>query len=164
MTFRLVHAPLLILTLVLVAAPLVHARQSASAPLEERMSHAEFMRLGLDKLSPAQLKGLNSWLHTHGLNGPSMDSPRVNQAEAPPAPDTKADTDIHSRIAGTFHGWESGTVLTLANGQQWKVMGDSQVMSRSMDHPKVTLRKGFLGSWMLSVDGVRETTHVRRVH
>ncbi|MBB6182755.1 hypothetical protein [Oleiagrimonas soli] len=140
----------------------VHAQSMPKpAPLEERMSHAEFMRLGLDKLSPAQLKALNVWLQTHGERGPSMDDYVPRSARA--AGDDMGDADIHSSIVGAFRGWDAYTVFTLANGQHWKVSEDSQMTMRSIDNPKVTLRKGFLGSWLLSVDGSRESVRVSRV-
>ncbi|WP_113063421.1 hypothetical protein [Oleiagrimonas sp. MCCC 1A03011] len=148
---------------VLSVCTVAHAQaKPKSAPLEERMSHAEFLRLGLDKLTPAQLKALNTWLQTHGERGPSMDD-FVPARSARASHDDTGDADIHSLIAGTFRGWDSYTVFTLANGQRWRVSEDSQMTMHSIDNPKVTLRKGFLGSWLLSVDGARESVHVTRV-
>lgn len=138
-----------------------HAQQARKpAPLQERMSYAEFKRLGLDKLSPDQLQALNAWLGTHGESGPSMDAAGAAPANAPAGAPVTDNKDIHTRIVGTFRGWDADTVFTLANGQRWQVADDSQLMMHSLDNPKVTLRKGFFGSWLLSLDGTNETVHV----
>jgi len=151
--------------LCMLATPPAHARQHDrnDAPLQERMSYAEFTRLGLDKLSPAQLKALNAWLHAHGDRGPSVDAvepPRAAQAETA----NRGPSEIHTHIVGTFTGWNSGTVFTLANGQRWQVAGDSELMIHSMRDPGVTLRKSFFGSWLLDVDGVDQEVHVTPAH
>lgn len=149
------------LALALSLSPQVQARpQQAYAPLQERMSHAAFMRLGLDKLSPAQLQGLNAWLRNHGEIGPSMDAQRAGAARGPAVSSRQDARELRSHIVGPFHGWESGTVFTLANGQRWKVTGDSESMASTAPNPAVTLRKGFLGGWLMNIDGVRQTVHV----
>jgi hypothetical protein len=155
--------PLICLTALLVLASWpVFAQPPQQAPLQERMSYAQFKRLGLDKLSPEQLKALNAWLRTHGEQGPSMDRAPARTAAQPAARKTKQTDgkDIHSHIVGTFRGWDSDTVFTLANGQRWQVADDSEMMMHSLDNPKVTLRKGFFGSWLLSVDGTHQSVRV----
>lgn len=139
-----------------------HAKNTQAAPLQERMSYAQFKRMGLDKLSPEQLKALNTWLRTHGEQGPSMDAaaPARTRATAPAGKAPANGKDIHTRIAGTFRGWDSDTVFTLANGQRWQVADDSEMMMHSLDNPKVTLHKGFFGSWLLSVDGTHQSVRV----
>ncbi len=148
------------LLLVLAVVP-ARAQQATPAPLQERMSYAQFKRLGLDKLTPAQLDALNAWLREHGETGPALDAaPASSNAPRPAAPAAQGNADIHARIKGSFRGWDNGTVFTLDNGQRWKVSEDSQLMMRSIDNPKVTLRKGFFGSWLLSLDGTNETVRV----
>jgi hypothetical protein len=143
----------------------VHAQQAQSAPLQERMSYAQFKRLGLDKLTPAQLDTLNAWLRKHGDRGPSMEAAAVpSRQPATAQPNTTNSGDIHTRIDGTFRGWDADTVFTLANGQRWRVVDDSQQMMHSMHNPKVTLRKGFFGSWLLSVDGTSQSVRVSLEH
>ena len=139
------------------------AQQANPAPLQERMSYAQFKRLGLDKLSPAQLKALNAWLATHGESGPSMDSAGPGQGQRDSTAQ-RGSKDIHTHIVGTFRGWDTGTVFTLANGQRWQVADDSSLMIHSMKNPAVTLRKSFFGSWLLDVDGVDQSVHVTRKH
>ena len=151
--------------LCMLAVPQVRAQQHNphDAPLQERMSYAEFTRLGLDKLSPAQLKALNAWLHTHGERGPSVEAMESARAAQPQKAGTGPD-EIHTHIVGAFNGWNSGSVFTLANGQRWQVAGDSQLMIHSMHNPKVTLRKSFFGSWLMDVDGVDQEVHITPAH
>lgn len=144
------------LFLALAIAPLAHAQTPTFSSLEERMSHAEFVRLGLDKLSPEQLEGLNEWLRAHGASGPSLDA--TTAAAAPTA--TAPQGDVHSRLVGDFRGWKYGTVFELENGQRWQVTDDTPMTIRSVPSPMVTVRKGFLGNWLLSVDGINDSVHV----
>lgn len=145
-------------------APALHAADSASSPatLQERMSYAQFKRLGLDRLSPEQLKGLNLWLSSHGMNGPSVDQVQHEAADQAAGVTHRVRRHtIHSTLVGRFNGWENGTVFTLANGQHWAVQDTSEPMHiAAIDQPKVTVEPGFLGSWMFSVDGVRDVVHV----
>lgn len=161
----LVRTSCLALVLVFFVPVAAHAQQHSSAPLQERMSYAEFMRLGLNKLSPDQLKALNAWLQEHGDTGPSLEAaPAANGGTGSAAESASQPGELHTHIVGEFHGWESGTVFKFANGRRAEVIGDSEVMVHSIDSPGVTLRKGFLGGWLMDVDGVRETVHVKMLH
>src|SRR4051794_12982530 len=106
----------LVLTAALAACAMTSAHADDNSTLEERMSFKDFTRLGLDKLSPEQLKGLNEWMKTHG--GPAC---RPGVAGAPVAgavgAAAPAEKDKYSaKLVGEFKGWEKGTVLRLADG------------------------------------------------
>ncbi|MCE5232749.1 MAG: hypothetical protein ABFC67_13055 [Mizugakiibacter sp.] len=132
--------------------------QHGFSSLEETMPYATFKEFGLDRLSPEQLKGLNAWLREHGM----PDS--AGAAAAPPAaaaaPTARA---FSSRIAGKFTGWSFDTVLTLENGQQWRVLDHDPVMANPRANPKVSLEPGMLGGWTLSVEGTPGIAHVEQV-
>ncbi len=153
----------------LVALACVSAIPSASAadacaPLQERMSYARFRKLGLDQLSAQQLKGLNAWLAAHGSCGSGM--PDATRAPATPPHDTASGVSggpIHSRIAGDFTGWDKDTVLTLQNGQRWRVTDDTPMHIARLHNPQVTVRKGLFNAWLLGVKGVGQTAHVAPV-
>lgn len=142
--------------------------RAADAPLQERMSYAEFRKLGLDQLSEQQIKGLNAWLQAHGDCGASMSEAArpsagsVASKATPAAQDTQSD-HIQSRIAGDFSGWSNDTVLTLQNGQRWRVTDDESMHIATLHDPQVTLWKGLFNAWLLSVDGLDQTAHVARV-
>lgn len=151
MTLPLTRLLCLPLFLVMVATPPVRAEQTPWS-LEEQMSHAEFMRLGLDRLSPEQLGALNEWLRSRGSNGPSMDTSKTGT--------TLPQSDVESRLVGDFRGWEYGTVFKLENGQSWQVTEDTPMTIRSIPSPRISVRKGFFGNWLFSIEGVSETVHV----
>jgi len=151
---------LLPLTLLLAStsAPLAHADDTST--LEERMSYKDFTRLGLDKLSQDQLRGLNDWFNAHGLSCPPAAATGANPTGAAPATAAAAPPGrTTSRLVGDFTGWEKGTVLTLANGQRWEIRDDEPLVASHEPSPEVTVEKGLFG-WRLSVAGHAELAHV----
>jgi hypothetical protein len=69
---------------------------------------------------------------------------------------------LESYIPGKFEGWGPKSVITLANGQAWQVIDDSARFA-NLQNPKVTLRRGMLGSFFLDIAGVNPSPRVRRV-
>jgi hypothetical protein len=69
---------------------------------------------------------------------------------------------VDSRIEGHFAGWYPGTRIRLANGQVWQVT-DGTSRFADVDNPKVTVRRGAMGSFFLDIDGVNPSPRVRRV-
>jgi lipoprotein-anchoring transpeptidase ErfK/SrfK len=70
---------------------------------------------------------------------------------------------IHSSVVGRFDGWSPGTVLTLANGQVWKVTDDADAVLPIMQNPKVEITRGLLGAYFLQVEGHTNSARVARV-
>jgi hypothetical protein len=70
--------------------------------------------------------------------------------------------EMASRIPGRFDGWRPGQRFRLENGQLWQVSDDSSAAYDLLD-PKVTVRRGALGSFWLDVDGTRHSPRVRRI-
>jgi hypothetical protein len=147
-----------VLTAALAACAMTPARAGDDATLEERMSYKDFTRLGLDKLSPEQLRGLNEWVRTNA--GGALCTPAAAAGTSgSPTPAATSDR-IASRIAGDFVGWEKGTVLKLANGGVWEVRDDEPLIASREHAPAVTIEKGLIGGWRLSVEGHEEIAHV----
>ncbi len=69
---------------------------------------------------------------------------------------------IESRIEGRFEGWGPRGRLRLANGQIWQVVDDSRGVYW-LDSPRVVVRRGALGSYVLEIEGVRTLVRVRRI-
>lgn len=72
-----------------------------------------------------------------------------------------ADT-ITSVLPGDFEGWEPKTKFTLANGQVWQVTDGSRVYWPAKS-PKVTIRRGVLGTFYLEVEGLNSIAKVKRL-
>jgi hypothetical protein len=69
---------------------------------------------------------------------------------------------IQSRYVGEFTGWEGDTTFTLENGQVWQQI-ESGRMSWTATNPVITIKRGFMGSYMLSVEGVNKKVRVKRI-
>jgi len=78
----------------------------------------------------------------------------------------KLRTKIASKIVGEFKGWDKNTKFELANGQIWKVVrGSVRTYSHRpvVNDIEVTINKGFLDSYKLSIAGTNRTVKVRRI-
>ena len=152
-------------TLVLLALVGSAASAQEFSTLEERMSAKEFKAAGLDKLTPEELAQLNTWL--------SQEVGEVAGSAAPAAPvdrrgfeNTGGDfTDIETRIAGKFTGWDGREGrFELTNGQVWQsVDPGSRLRGVDLDSPVVTIEAGTFGAWFLSVEGYNTRVQVKRV-
>lgn len=153
--------------LVIVALLLVLAHGPSSAAdfssLEERMSAAEFRAAGLDKLTPEELATLNEWLRTRGLVGArDASASRAGFRSNTFFGTGDSANPIRSEIRGEFSGWGPGKRLVLENGQEWEVI-DGSFSIPAVPVARVTIEPGFLGSWLLRVDGYNASARVRRV-
>jgi hypothetical protein len=143
------------------------AAMAADAPdfdVMKSMSAADFRAAGLDKLSDAQIKALDTWFtayqRQHALTCNAATPPAVAAAPAPAAADT---FPVTAHIVGEFHGWSGSTRVTLDNGQVWEQMDDATVTAGRMTDPKVTISRGLLNAFYMSVDGVSDTVLVKRI-
>ena len=79
---------------------------------------------------------------------------------APTAADNT--TSIESEIEGLLEGWGPNTHFRFKNGHVWRVVdGSSAVLY--LKNPKVTIRRAALGSFLMELEGSKETARVRRV-
>jgi hypothetical protein len=72
-------------------------------------------------------------------------------------------SSIRSTIVGRFDGWAPGSVITLANGQVWKVTDDSDAVLPVMQNPAIEITRGLIGAYFLQVEGHRNSARVARV-
>lgn len=70
--------------------------------------------------------------------------------------------EIVTRFEGLFEGWRSGERITLANGQVWQVVDGSSAVY-NLRNPKITIRRGSLGQFVLDVEGAAKMATVRRI-
>ena len=70
--------------------------------------------------------------------------------------------EISSKIVGQFSGWDGNTEFKLENGQIWKQSGNG-FLKVSMNNPKVKIKEGTFGGYILSVEGYNSRVKVRRV-
>lgn len=137
------------------------AASAADAPafdVMKDMSAADFRATGLDKLSDAQIKALDAWFASHQQAASVCNT--ATSSAAPTAVDTYPMT---AHIAGDFHGWTGSTRVTLDNGQVWEQVDGATVTSGRITNAKVTIIRGALNSFYISVDGVNDTVLVKRI-
>ncbi|NUO73392.1 MAG: hypothetical protein HOQ10_11845 [Frateuria sp.] len=137
------------------------------ATLRARMGTQDFDAAGLQKLSPQELAHLERWVASHAPElAAALPASEAHSAKAaarqPATPTARSGRDVvDSRIAGRFDGWHAGSVLTLENGQQWRVVDDSGLtMPQALEHPAVTVRPGLMGGWNLKVEGYNTRARV----
>jgi hypothetical protein len=69
---------------------------------------------------------------------------------------------IQSRYVGEFTGWDGKTTFPLENGQVWQQIESGRMSWKATD-PMITIKRGFMGSYMLSVEGVNKKVRVKRI-
>ena len=94
--------------------------------------------------------------------GASVTAAAANQFGLEDRKVKEAASTVDSQIIGLFEGWHSNSRIKLANGQVWQVSDDS---SRNLDlnSPKVTIRRGALGTFFLELDGTNYSPRVKRI-
>lgn len=144
--------------------------------LEERMSGKEFKETGLGKLTDEELATLNDWLRRHSvatlenvaaptasstaMTGPTEDTRGLKNQ---PKSDSSGDV-IQSTIIGTFNGWSGkGGLFKLTNGMIWQQTENDTFSINPVENPEITIKKGFMGSWRLSVVGYNSEVRVKRI-
>ena len=79
-------------------------------------------------------------------------------------PGTQIDyTTVESRIVGEFRGWAGRTIFTLENGQRWQSAGEGSYYSPLVLSPAVKIAPGVLGTFWLTVEGVKSRVKVTLV-
>lgn len=173
-----------ILTQTLLLAALLSASGAGAADNQDfdvlqSMSVAQFRSAGLDKLSDAQLKALDTWFNqylqqqgpvcTGAVTAPAAAAPSPSASAIAPQPPTlaapaaAAPDSIEAHIVGSFDGWHGSTRVTLDNGQVWEEVDDSMVTVGRLTNPKVTISRGPLNGYLMTIEGVRDTVQVRRI-
>jgi len=70
---------------------------------------------------------------------------------------------VQSTLVGNFGGWRPGTTFNLANGQTWRVVDETSASVEVRVAPKVTVKRNFIGTYFLEVEGINQAPRVRRV-
>lgn len=82
---------------------------------------------------------------------------------------TERSADDLERLEATimddsFRGWDGRTRITLDNGQVWETVGGRRFRTpRALENPRVTIERGLLGAYRMSVEGFNTSVQVRRI-
>lgn len=150
--------------------------EEAFSTLEERMSGIEFKQTGLVKLTDEELATLNEWIRSHSVatlqNAAAR--PASSKAQAGSTEDMRGFENrpidspdgkiIHGTIVGTFKGWDGKrTLFKLTNGMIWQQTETAAFYVKPVENAEITIRKGLLGNWRLSMVGYNSAVSVERV-
>jgi len=148
------------------ATPKPKKKAKGSAENVQEMSPEEFKRMGLDKLSPAELQTLNEWLKGYKHQAESKAAAEATeqgreegkqQGREEARAEAKKEfnrnwlsTDkIFSRIDGEFYGLKKYThkaIIHLEDGSTWKQANDyDNLEAKLTDHPPVMVTHSFAG-------------------
>jgi hypothetical protein len=73
---------------------------------------------------------------------------------------------LEARLVGDFTGWTGSTVFRLDNGQVWRQTKNyipDFKPREPLSQPKITISRGLMGSYNLSVEGVKRIVQVKRI-
>jgi hypothetical protein len=168
------------------------SQTASSGVLASTLTHDEFVRAGLQKLTPEELAALEAALirHQQLASPPLAASTPVDNSSviytAAPAPAgkppssaektaafgaeqvTKAkpletDAELHSHIEGTLDGFSGRAVFVLGNGQIWQQrVPETVYFGKKLVNPEVVLTRSFAGYKMLIVPADR-VVFVKRI-
>jgi hypothetical protein len=154
----------LLLTILTLAMSAPAFGQQAFSSVEEQMTGAEFKASGLEKLTPAELAALNSWLRAHSLatlDAPAVGTPATGN-ESQQISDMEK-TTITSKLVGKFSGWDGQTTFKLENGMIWQQTDKDKFYIKEIENPVVIIEPGLFSSWKLSVEGHSSKCKVERI-
>ncbi len=147
----------------LIALPLIAAEKDSYVPIEQRLSGAQMQQTGLDKLEPAQLALLNRLLGEEQASVVETAKAQGSR-EASAGRLTSRDTQpLTGRIAGEIRGWSKGDVLTLENGQRWRVIQGDLFLRKPVSNPEVHITISNMGAWHLQIEGQNQRAKVERL-
>ena len=170
---------LLLFTLILMFHVTASGAEGFST-LEERMSGKEFKETGLSRLTDEELAILNDWIRRHSVatldnaSAPPASAMVATQGDAatddrgfenrPKFGGDKKDKIIYGNIEGTFTGWTgNNNKFKLTNGMVWEQTEGGTFTVPATDNAEITIEKGFLGGWRLSMVGYNKTVAVKRI-
>jgi hypothetical protein len=90
------------------------------------------------------------------------DESLLSKAKVLLTPGTKVEyTTVESHLAGEFRGWDAHTVFNLENGQRWQATGGDSYVGPAIAAPAVKIVPGVLGSFWMTIEGVRQRVKVK---
>jgi len=134
--------------------------------VSKAMTPSDYARAGLDKLSAEERRALDEWI-AHYTGREIEETVAVKVAEvrrlevAPQPRDLTADR-IVAVITPPFEGWSGKTTFTLDNGQVWRQRLEGRYRYTGTD-TRVTIRKNFVGFYVMTLEATGRSIGVERI-
>jgi len=125
--------------------------QNEAAGIEQEMSPSEFKAAGLEKLTPAELAKLNSWIQGYREKAVKVAEKKASQR----AEREKMNLNV-SRVDGIWNGIAPGVVIQLEDGSRWKLANKDEHYGGQADHPAVAVWKAGIFGWKMRVSSIAE--------
>lgn len=147
-----------LLCAMLVASCTVLAQDDSTFPgVEALMTPEEYRAAGLEKLTPAERKALNSFLIRYTAEESQV---LLNSDEE--VKKAVEEQEIVSVIQQPFKGWSGDTVFRLENGQVWQQRQRGNYPYRGT-HPEVRITKNFMGFYKMELTENGKAIAVKRL-
>lgn len=153
--------PLVVATIVLVAARLLAQSPTHQLKIEQVMTQREMQDTGVSTLTLEQRRALDDWLNRYTIR-----VLKTTLNEKTKSPDTmpgrsSCSPAIESTISGEIEGWDGDTIFKLDNGQIWQ-QAEYDYTYFYAYRPDVTIYQTSAGCRM-KVKDESETVLVRRI-
>ena len=165
---RIIVIAIIALSGITQAASLNDAMQDCAKIKRDLMRLACFDKLS-GKVDTYATEALQGQVATTDTTKPAATAPATTTSQpASTAEDNfglKEDstTVLYSTIPGEFSGWRPGDKITLANGQVWQISKSASRFFYKATNPRIEIRPGSFGSFILKVEGMNRTEKVRRL-
>ena len=137
------------------------AQTEARARAEAKAARAESEAAAIKAKAETQAQTRAKEREEAAQKSEKSDTSLLARAKVLLTPGTKIEySTVESRIAGEFRGWEGRTTFTLENGQRWQSAGESTYVSPPILRPAVKIAPGMLGTFWMTVEGVRQRVKV----
>lgn len=148
------------------AMPVLAQDAATAPPIEQQMTPDQFKAAGLDKLSPAELANLNTWLN----RTISTETAKAAEKAAKKVKDDNrgffsfgSTEPVKSKMTGEFRGFGKGRTYTLENGQVWRQIDEASLAGVRMTDPEVVIKPSMIGNaWYMTVKGYNTNAKVMR--
>lgn len=148
----------LLCTILLLSSPVLMAEDASTFPgIEALMTPQEYRAAGLEKLTAAERKALNSFLIRYTAEESLV---MLNTDE-----DVKqavVEQEIVSVIEAPFNGWWGDTIFRLQNGQVWQQRTGGNYPYRGT-RPEIRITKNFLGFYRMELVENGKVVGVKRL-
>ena len=127
-----------------------------SSALKTWLSEEQIQAFGLNALTADQKQALADWI---GEKMADATQEMVDEASQPRREETAS--EFEATVIGEVNGWSGRGVFKLDNGQVWVQRG-SERSNKRISNPKVSIKRNFLGFYVMTFHSTGQKVRVKR--